>query len=196
MPGPLHSGSPQARSDNITERRGLENINGAGAVRRSGSTNQVKGLNMKQHSRRDLLKQGSLLAMMVGCGLLTTRQAMAAEAAGFEAKTLAEALKSLGSAPTDSKEITITSPDIAENGAVVPIAVTSRLPKTQEIYILVEKNPNPLTAIFTIPDGTEPFVSTRTKMGQSTNVYAVVKADGKLYSAFKETKVTLGGCGG
>ena len=151
---------------------------------------------MKQHSRRDLLKQGSLLAMMVGCGLLTTRQAMAAEASGFDAKTLAEALKSLGSAPTDSKEITITSPDIAENGAVVPVAVTSRLPKTQEIYILVEKNPNPLTASFTIPDGTEPFVSTRTKMGQSTNVYAVVKADGKLYSTVKETKVTLGGCGG
>ena len=59
-----------------------------------------------------------------------------------------------------------------------------------------EKNPNPLTATFTIPDGTEPYVSTRTKMGESTNVYAVVKADGKLYSTFKETKVTLGGCGG
>ena len=196
MPGPLHSGSPQARSDGVTERRRVENSYGVGADRRSGSTNRVKGLNMKQATRRDLLKQGSLLAMLVGCGLLTTRQAMAAEAAGFEAKTLADALKSLGSAPTDSKEITITSPDIAENGAVVPIAVTSRLPKTQEIYILVEKNPNPLTAIFTIPDGTEPFVSTRTKMGQSTNVYAVVKADGKLYSTFKETKVTLGGCGG
>lgn len=196
MPGPLHSGSPQARSDRNTERRGVENINGAGATRRSRSTNLVKGLNMKQHSRRDLLKQGSLLAMMVGCGLLTTRQALAAEASGFDAKTLAEALKSLGSAPVDSKEITITSPDIAENGAVVPVAVTSRLPKTQEIYILVEKNPNPLTASFTIPDGTEPFVATRTKMGQSTNVYAVVKADGKLYSTVKETKVTLGGCGG
>jgi sulfur-oxidizing protein SoxY len=96
----------------------------------------------------------------------------------------------------DSKDIVITSPDIAENGAVVPVAVTSNIPKTQEIYILVEKNPNPLTATFTIPDGTEPFMSVRTKMGQSSNVYAVVKADGKLYSAFRETKVTLGGCGG
>ena len=79
---------------------------------------------------------------------------------------------------------------------MVKIAVTSNLPKTQEIYILVEKNPNPLTATFTIPDGTEPYVSVRAKMGQSTNVFAVVKADGKLYSTSRETKVTLGGCGG
>ena len=156
----------------------------------------MKGLNVKQHSRRDILQQGGLLAMLVSCGMLTTRQALAADAAGFEAKTLDEALNILGGKPTDSKDITITSPDIAENGAVVPIAVTSNLPKTQEIYILVEKNPNPLTAAFTIPDGTDPYVSTRTKMGQSTNVYAVVKADGKLYSTFRETKVTLGGCGG
>ena len=151
---------------------------------------------MEEHSRRDILKQGGLLAMLVSCGLLTMQQALAANAPGFEAKTLGDALKVLGGTPADSKDILITSPDIAENGAVVPVAVTSKLPKTQEIHILVEKNPNPLTATFTIPDGTEPYVSTRTKMGESTNVYAVVKADGKLYSTFKETKVTLGGCGG
>jgi sulfur-oxidizing protein SoxY len=133
----------------------------------------------------------------VACGLLTARQAQAfADASAFELKTMDEALKALGGTPADSKDITITSPDIAENGAVVPVAVTSNLPKTQEIYIVVEKNPNPLTAGFTIPEGTDPFVSTRVKMGQSTNVYAVVKADGKLYSTHKETKVTLGGCGG
>ncbi len=147
-------------------------------------------------SRRDLLKQTSLLAVMVSCGLMTARQAEAVEASAFDQKTLDDAFKALGGKPAPSKDITITSPDIAENGAVVPIAVTSLLPKTQEIYIVVEKNPFPLTATFTIPDGTEAFVSTRTKMGQSTNVYAVVKADGKLYSAVKETKVTLGGCGG
>ena len=151
---------------------------------------------MKTHPRRDLLKQGSLLALLASCGMLTTRQALAAGAPGFDAKTLDAALKALGGTPTDSKEIVITSPDIAENGAVVPVAVTSKLPNTQEIYILVEKNPNPLTAAFTIAEGTEPYVSVRTKMGQSTNVYAVVKADGKLYSTFRETKVTLGGCGG
>ena len=148
------------------------------------------------HQRRDILKQGGLLALLVSCGMLTIDQARAADTPGFDAKTLEDALKSLGGTPVDSKDITLTSPDIAENGAVVPIAVTSNLPKTQEVYILVEKNPNPLTATFAIPDGTEPYVSTRVKMGQSTNVYAVVKADGKLYSTFRETKVTLGGCGG
>jgi sulfur-oxidizing protein SoxY len=151
---------------------------------------------MKHHTRREILKQGSLLAILVGCGMLTAEQALAAAAPGFDAHTLADALKALGGTPTDSKDITITSPDIAENGAVVPVAITSNIPKTQEIYILVEKNPNPLTASFTIPEGTDAYVSTRTKMGESTNVYAVVKADGKLYSTFRETKVTLGGCGG
>ena len=155
---------------------------------------------MTTASRRNALKQGgalAALAALVACGLLTTRQAWAlADTSAFELKTMDEALKALGGTPVESKDIAITSPDIAENGAVVPVAVTSNLPKTQEIYIVVEKNPNPLTAGFTIPEGTDPFVSTRVKMGQSSNVYAVVKADGKLYSAHKEIKVTLGGCGG
>ena len=151
---------------------------------------------MKPQSRRDILTQGGLLALLLASGMLTARQARAADAPGFDAKTLADALQSLGGKASDSNQITITSPDIAENGAVVPIAVTSALPNTQQICILVEKNPNPLTAVFTILEGTEPYVATRAKMGQSSNVYVVVKADGKLYSAFKETKVTLGGCGG
>lgn len=152
---------------------------------------------MNNLPRRDVLKQGGLLAALVASGLLTTRQARAAvDRSAFDIKTLDEALKALGSKAEESGDVTLTSPDIAENGAVVPIAVTSKLPKTEEIYILVEKNPQPLTATFTIPAGTEPFVSTRAKMGQSSNVYAVVKADGKLYYAVKETKVTLGGCGG
>ena len=147
-------------------------------------------------TRRDVLRQGGLLTLLVGSGMLTSEQALAADAAGFDAKTLDDALSSLGSKATDSKDITITSPDIAENGAVVPIAVTSSLPKTEAIHIFVEKNPFPLTATFMIPDGTAAYVATRAKMGESSRVYAVVKADGKLYSAFKETKVTLGGCGG
>ena len=152
---------------------------------------------MTTASRRSALKQGSALAALVACGLLTTRQACAfADSSAFELKTMDEVLKALGGTPADSKDITITSPDIAENGAVVPIAVTSNLPKTQEIYIVVEKNPLPLTAGFVIPEGTDAFVSTRVKMGQSANVHVIVKADGKLYSARKETKVTLGGCGG
>ena len=90
----------------------------------------------------------------------------------------------------------MVAPDIAENGAVVPVGATSKLPNTTEIYLLVEKNPMPLSAGFIIPAGTAPEVQTRLKMGQSSNVIAIVKADGKLYSATKETKVTLGGCGG
>ena len=101
-----------------------------------------------------------------------------------------------GTAATESKDINITSPDIAENGAVVPVSVASKLAKTESISILVEKNPNALSAAFEIPGGTEPFVSTRVKMGQTSNVYALVKADGKYFFATKEIKVTLGGCGG
>ena len=95
-----------------------------------------------------------------------------------------------------SDGIQIKAPEIAENGAVVPIGVESRLPGTQSITILIEKNPQPLTASFDIPAGTEPNISTRVKMGQSSEVYALVKADGKFYLAKKEIKITLGGCGG
>ena len=147
-------------------------------------------------SRRVLLKQGGLLALLASCGALTIEQARAADVPGFDAKTLDEALKTLGGQPADSKDVMITAPDIAENGAVVPVAVTSALPKTEAIYILFENNPFPLTAMFAIPDGTEPYVATRVKMAESAKLYAVVKADGKLYWASKETKVTLGGCGG
>ena len=118
--------------------------------------------------------------------------------AAFEAKTMDEALKALGTgAPAASKDITfVSTPDIAENGAVVPIGIASAIPKTEAIAILIEKNPSTLTANFDIPPGTDPAISTRVKMGQSSNVYAVVKADGKFYVASKEIKVTLGGCGG
>jgi sulfur-oxidizing protein SoxY len=106
-------------------------------------------------------------------------------------------LKALGAgAPVESKDITIIGPDIAENGAVVPIGVQSSIPKTESIAILVEKNPNMLAGVFDIPAGTDPSVTTRIKMGQSSNVHALVKADGKYYVATKEIKVTLGGCGG
>jgi len=101
-----------------------------------------------------------------------------------------------GSGSTLSSAIEITAPDIAENGAVVPIAVESKLPKTQAIAILIEKNPSTLSAEFEIPAGTDPFVSTRVKMGETSNVYALVIADGKYLHAVKEIKVTIGGCGG
>jgi len=149
------------------------------------------------NSRRELLKQGGLVALLVTCGALTMEQARAADVPGFDAKTLDDALKILGGKPVDSKDVTITSPDIAENGAVVPVAVTSNLPKTQEIYILVEKNPTTLAGIFEFTDAVETSVSTRIKMGQTSNVLAVAMlADGRVLYAQKEVKVTLGGCGG
>ena len=116
----------------------------------------------------------------------------------FEAKTMDETMKAIGGgAPAQSKDIAfVSTPDIAENGAVVPIGITSSIPKTESIAILIEKNPNMLAASFDIPAGTDPSVGTRVKMGQSSNVYALVKADGKYYVAVKEIKVTLGGCGG
>jgi len=149
-------------------------------------------------TRRTVLKTSSALGLLVACGLVTSQQALAATGReGFSAKTLADALAAVGGTPADSKDIVITSPDIAENGAVVPVGVASNIPGTSEIYFFVEKNPNPLAAMFRIPEGTNAVVQSRLKMGQSTNVVAVVKtADGKLYSATKETKVTLGGCGG
>jgi sulfur-oxidizing protein SoxY len=118
--------------------------------------------------------------------------------AAFDTKSLNDAVKALGgAAPTESKDIAfVNTPDIAENGAVVPFTITSKIPKTESIALLVEKNPNILVANFSIPEGTDPWVNTRAKMGQTSNVIALVKADGKFYYAAKEVKVTLGGCGG
>jgi sulfur-oxidizing protein SoxY len=90
----------------------------------------------------------------------------------------------------------VTGPDIAENGAVVPVGVASTLPNVSMVAILIEKNPNALAASFTLPEGTEANVQTRVKMGQTSNIYALVKSDGKFFMATKEIKVTLGGCGG
>ncbi|MDO9435206.1 thiosulfate oxidation carrier protein SoxY [Hydrogenophaga sp.] len=149
------------------------------------------------HTRRVALKTTGAFATLVSLGLITQSQAQAAvDRAGFEVKTLAEALKAVGGTPANSDQVTVVAPDIAENGAVVPVGASSKLPNTTEIYLIVEKNPMPLSAGFIIPAGTAPEVQTRLKMGQSSNVVAVVKADGKLFSATKETKVTLGGCGG
>ena len=148
-------------------------------------------------SRRAAIQSTGAFATLVSLGLITQGQAQAAvSAAGFEAKTLADALKAVGGTPATSDQVTVVAPDIAENGAVVPVGATSKLPNTTEIYLIVEKNPTPLSCAFMIPAGTAADVQTRLKMGQSTNVVAVVKADGKLFSATKETKVTLGGCGG
>jgi sulfur-oxidizing protein SoxY len=153
--------------------------------------------------RRTALKKGggaTLLALVAAAGWLRPEvaRAQAWNKAAFDTHNMGETMQALGGGePAQSKDIVFfQTPDIAENGAVVPVGITSNIPKTESIAILVEKNPNMLAAVFDIPAGTEPSVTTRIKMGQSSNIYALVKADGKYYVAAKDVKVTLGGCGG
>ena len=148
-------------------------------------------------NRREAVKAAGLLALLAVAALARLRDALAQAPGAFEVKTLPEALKLLGAQnPADSSAILIKAPEIAENGAVVPVSVESKIPGTQSIALLIAKNPQPLAASFDIPAGTEPSVSTRVKMGESSDVYALVKADGKFFVAKKEIKITLGGCGG
>jgi sulfur-oxidizing protein SoxY len=158
---------------------------------------------MVNRKRRKVLKSGggaTLLGMFASTALLKPGSARAQSwnKAAFEGHNLPETMKALGSGdPAPSKDIVFfQTPEIAENGAVVPVGITSNIPKTESIAILIEKNPNMLAAVFDLPGGTEPTVSTRVKMAQTSNIYALVKADGKYYVASKEVKVTLGGCGG
>ena len=150
-------------------------------------------------TRRDLLKRSAVVAsLLAGTGLFPQYAHAAYNKAAFDAKSVADALKALGaSAPTESKEVSIGGPDIAENGAVVPLTASTTLAGVKQILILVEKNPSTLVARFDVSDSIEPNFATRSKMGQSSDVYAVaITADGKAFFAKKEVKVTLGGCGG
>lgn len=156
-----------------------------------------KGTSPMKNFRRNFLKL-SAGACAAAAGLFQAGAAWAApwNKAGFESKAAVDAQNSLGATSLiDSKDITITAPDIAENGAIVPVAITSKIPNTQSISIIAEKNPFPLAASFDISAGGEAYVSTRLKMGQTSNVRAIVKADGRFYTAIKEVKVTVGGCG-
>ena len=151
--------------------------------------------------RRNVLKGAAgagTVAVAVAAGLLKPTQAMAAwNSAAFDAKNVGDAMKGLGvSGPADSKDIVIKAPDIAENGAVVPVEVTSGIAGTTSIALFAEKNATPLVGDYTLSGGTQGFISTRIKMGQTALVRAVVTAGGKSYTAAKEVKVTIGGCGG
>jgi sulfur-oxidizing protein SoxY len=150
-------------------------------------------------TRREVLAHSAKVAgLMAAAGLLPAAAQAAWNEAAFNAKTMADVVKALGGgAPAESKDVTVTGPDIAENGAVVPVGASSTLPGVKRLMLLVEKNPNALAATFDITDKVEANVATRVKMGQSSNVYAVAMlADGKVAYAVKEIKVTLGGCGG
>lgn len=152
--------------------------------------------------RRNVLRAGggaSLFAVLAAAGLLQPGAVWAADwnKKAFESKEMREALEALGAGGhAESGAIKLVAPEIAENGAVVPIGVDSELPGTESIAILIAKNPTPLAANFTIPQGTDASVKTRVKMAQTSDVYAVVKAQGKYYVAKKEVKITIGGCGG
>ncbi len=158
--------------------------------------------------RRDFIQSGSAqtaLALGLAAGIIPTAQAQSPAAGGtawnraaFEQKTFAEAAKALGAtaAPTLSNDLLLNTQEIAENGNVVPVGAQSNIPGTTQMAFLVEKNPSPLAASFDVLPGMDANVSTRVKMGQSSNVYVLAKAGDKFYYAVKEVKVTLGGCGG
>lgn len=151
--------------------------------------------------RRKFLKTATFVgaAVTVGSGMLVPQRAIGAYAkAAFEAKDVGSALTAaMGSDQhSASADIKLKAPDIAENGAVVPVTVSSTMANVDAISIIATGNNVPLTSTYALTAACEPFVSTRIKMGKTSNVIAVVKADGKLYSATKEVKVTIGGCGG
>jgi sulfur-oxidizing protein SoxY len=153
---------------------------------------------------RRLILQGALTVALVGLGNVPFGFAPAFAAANdkypedaFKAKGDADAVKSLyGKTAEASDKVKLDAPEIAENGAVVPISVSTTLSDVTSISILVAENPNALAASYKIPAGTTPSVANRLKMAKTSNVIAVVEAGGKLYSATREVKVTVGGCGG
>ena len=135
---------------------------------------------------------------VLGAGLLLPLRALAAwNKEAFGSKTPADALKGLGvGATTESKDIVIDAPQIAENGAVVPIEISSSIPGTTSIAVVIEKNPFPLAGKFDFREGALPFVKLNVKMGETSDVRVVAVAGGKHFTASREIKVTIGGCGG
>lgn len=152
--------------------------------------------------RRSILKEcgaSSVLALAAAAGLLRAPDAHAAarHVEGFAAKSPGAALAAIGVADAmPSADIVIATPEIAENGVLIPIEVTTTIPGAESISLLVEKNPFPLLAHFDLSNGAEPYVNTRFKAGQSSTVRAVVRAGGKTWFATRDVKVTIGGCGG
>src|ERR1700716_3277352 len=153
---------------------------------------------------RRLIVKGAATVALVGLGNIAFGLAPVFAAANdkypedaFKQKSDADAIKSLyGKAAEPSDKVKLDAPEIAENGAVVPISVSTTLADVTSIALLVSENPNALAASYKIPTGTMPSVANRLKMAKTSNVIAIVEAGGKLYSAAKEVKVTVGGCGG
>jgi sulfur-oxidizing protein SoxY len=158
-----------------------------------------RGPGSPEVSRRDMLSRSAAVALLLaGAGVLPAQAQSVYTRAAFEGKNVDEVIKALGIAkPVESKDIVLTAPDIAENGAVVPIAASSTLSGVKRIAFLVDKNPTTLAGMFDFTEFVETSISTRIKMQQTSNVIAVaITGDGKVLFAQKEVKVTLGGCGG
>jgi sulfur-oxidizing protein SoxY len=154
---------------------------------------------MSMNTRRDMMATSARVAGLVAAAGWLPQAAQAAwSQAAFDAKTMADAAKALGAGvPLESKDVSVTGPDIAENGAVVPVGCATTLPNVRQLLLLVEKNPNVLAAAFEVSPAVEASFATRVKMGQSSDVFAVaLTTDNKAFFAKKEIKVTLGGCGG
>lgn len=153
-------------------------------------------------TRRVFLRAGmaaGTAAIALGAGLLSPKTALAAwPTQAFKATSMEDALKALEgtTATSDSADIKVEAPDIAENGAVVSVTVKTTLPNVESISLLVPVNASPLTASYLLSQGTEGFVTGRIKMAKTSDVIAIVKSGGKLHTAKKPVKVTLGGCGG
>lgn len=149
-------------------------------------------------NRRTVVKAIAAGGALMGLGALMPKVALAAwNEKAFNAKAQDEAINALyGGGAEESANVVLNAPDIAENGAVVPVSVSSDLPNVESMAVFIEKNPSPLSAQFMVPAGTTADVSTRVRIGQTSNVTAIVMAGGKTYSATKEVKVTIGGCGG
>lgn len=151
--------------------------------------------------RREFLKGTAIagaIAFAAAAGLLAPVRLLAAQRSkAFDTKGMADTLQSLGAVSiADSKDISIKAPDVAENGAMIPVEITSGIPGTTAIILMVEKNPSPMVAQFDFSNGGEPYVATRVKMGQTSTIKVLAKAGDKFYAAGKEIKVTIGGCGG
>ena len=158
-------------------------------------------MEIEQTQRRQVLRTGGglgLLAALSAAGFLVPNAAFAQwNKAAFEGKTVADAMKALGAnAPAASGDIQIVVADIADNGAVVPVQIVSRIANTQQIALLVDRNPNVLAAVFDVGPELVPDFSTRIKMAETANVIALVRSAGGFTMASKEVKVTIGGCGG
>ena len=146
--------------------------------------------------RRAWLRRAGTVAASLGLGLAIGESSAAVPGSPFDATLMSDVLRSFGAVLEPSTAIDIELPDLTENGAMVPISVTSRLPQTRGIMLVVEANPYPLVARFEIADGTEPFISTRVKLASSCSVRVVVEADGRFFTTVRDTTVTTGGCGG